>query len=181
VSEHTSNADLSKLLKIFYASPEELGSFTSVSVDETPEPYRGLLAHPHHMTVAMEQFHESLVDVHVDQVKQSGSDYARRIVLTRQSDGRIVQFGIVRIDFGYLDDAVRKKIESQSTPLGRILIEHKVLREIELVGLWRVTAGPDLARLLEIKPGSITYGRTAVIHCNHAAAVELLEIATPAE
>lgn len=179
--EPPANADLSRLWEIFYSAPEELGQFKAVSVDEMPEPYRQLLSHPHHMTVTMEQFHGSLVDVRVDAVKHDGNRYARRITLTRQSDGRTVQFGIVRLDFSYLSDAICKEIESQKTPLGRILINHNVLREIELARLWQVTAGPDLARLLEIEPGSITYGRTAVIHCNHAPAIELLEIAAPVE
>lgn len=177
--EPLANAELSRLLELFYDSPNALARFQAVSVDEMPEPFRQLLAHPHHMTVAMEQFHGSLVDVHVDTLKQDGEKYARRIVLTRQSDARKVQFGIVRLDFGCLSAAVRQEIESRKTPLGRILIEHNVLREIELIGLWRVEVGADLARLLDVEPGSVTYGRTAVIHCNHAPAVELLEIAAP--
>jgi hypothetical protein len=85
----------------------------------------------------------------------------------------------VRLNFEYLSPEVQRRIEIQSTPLGRILIEHNVLREIELVSLWRVSPGPDLCQLFGLEGPEITYGRTAIIHCNGSPAVELLEIVTP--
>ena len=144
-----------------------------------PEAYRQLLVHNHHMTVAMEEFHGDTVQVQVLQAQHVGNHYSRQILLTCQADGRVVQFGIVRLNLDYLSQHVRQEIESQATPLGRILIRHNVLREIELVGLWRVQPGPDLSRLFTAGPQEITYGRTAIIHCNGEPAVELLEIATP--
>ena len=80
-----------------------------------------------------------------------------------------------------LDPEVQRRIESQSTPLGRILIEHNVLREIELVALWRVNPGPDLCQLFGLSEPENVYGRTAIIHCNGSPAVELLEIVTPVD
>jgi chorismate-pyruvate lyase len=105
--------------------------------------------------------------------------YARKILLRRQSDGRVVQFGIMRVDFRFLGDVVRREIESQSTPLGRILIRHNVLREVELFKLWRVAPGEDLCRSFQCAVDEPTYGRTALIHCNRQPAIELLEIVTP--
>ena len=52
----------------------------------------------------------------------------------RESDGRVIQLGIVRINFDFLDPEVRQEIVAERTPLGHILIGHNVLREIEL---WR--------------------------------------------
>jgi len=101
--------------------------------------------------------------------------------LSRQSDGRVVQFGIVRLNFAQLGVEVRQEIESQSAPLGRILIRHNVMREIELLDLWRVKPGPELCRLFGTTAENMAYGRTAIIHCNGDAAVELLEIAAPVE
>ncbi len=146
-----------------------------------PLAYQTLLAHQNHMTVTVEHFHHSPVDVRVLATSMAGDHYSRKILLSRQSDGKVVQFGIVRLDFRYLNTAVRQAIESQSTPLGRILIEYNVLREVHLSHLWRVEVGPDLASLFAVAPGTVTYGRTAIIDCNGEPAVELLEIVTPVD
>jgi chorismate-pyruvate lyase len=146
-----------------------------------PLAYQTLLAHQNHMTVTVEHFHHSPVDVRVLATRLADDHYSRKILLSRQSDGKVVQFGIVRLDFRYLSTAVRQAIESQTTPLGRILIEYNVLREVHLSHLWRVEAGPDLANLFAIAPGTVTYGRTAIIDCNGEPAVELLEIVAPVD
>jgi chorismate-pyruvate lyase len=75
---------------------------------------------------------------------------------------------------------VWQRIESQEVPLGRVLIEHDVLREVQLCELWQIHAGPSLASLLRIKTGDTVYGRTALIFCDGEPAIELLEIVTPA-
>jgi chorismate-pyruvate lyase len=171
--------ELDTLVALFYDAPARLADFTEVQAADMPPVYQRLLAHNHHMTVTVELRHGSLVDVHVLATKQQGHHYARKILLTRRLDGRVVQFGIVRIDFGFLGDDVRREIESQSTPLGRILIEHNVLREVELFKLWQVVPSEDLCQLFNIAATSLTYGRTALIHCNGQPAIELLEIVTP--
>lgn len=174
------NTDPLPLVRLFYRRPEELGRFEEVTATAVAEPYRGLLAHPHHMTVAMEQYHGGTVDVRVLETKTAGNTYARRILLEQHSDGRVVQFGIMRLNFDYVSAEVRKEVESQSAPLGRILINHNLLSAIEVVALYRVTPGGDLCRLMGIGPRQTTYGRTAAIRSNGATAVELLEIVTPA-
>ena len=173
------NAELSTLVGLFYSSPDVLDQFEKVSPDEMPEPYRRLLVHRHHMTVAMEECHHGHVDVRVLQAKQDASHYFRQSLLSRQSDGRVVQLGIVRINFDYLDPVIRQEIVAEHTPLGRILIRHNVLREIELVALWRVTPGPDLCRHFAVTAQQTTFARTAIIHCDGQPALELLEISAP--
>ena len=42
----------------------------------------------------------------------------RKILLAKQSDGRIVQFGLVRIWLPYCSAEVRAEILAQKTPLG---------------------------------------------------------------
>ncbi len=53
----------SRLATLFYESLDELGRFEPATVDELPADYRALLAHHDHMTVALEAFHDSLVNV----------------------------------------------------------------------------------------------------------------------
>jgi hypothetical protein len=181
VRSRREQSELSKLVGLFYGSTAELGHFDQVPAELMPPAYRKLLDHDQHMTVAMEAFHESPVNVKVLLAKPSGDLYARRILLTRQSDGYVVQFGIVQLNFSMLGPQVRREIESQSAPLGRILIRHNVMREIELLNLWKVQPGPDLCHLFRTTPEKIAYGRTAIIHCNGDEAVELLEIAAPVD
>ncbi|HEY4310493.1 MAG TPA: hypothetical protein VGN12_13665 [Pirellulales bacterium] len=171
--------DLATLVALFYDSPPTLGSFDCVEARDMPLRFASLLAHEEHMTVTVERFHKSSVDVTVLDRQITPSHYARKILLSRQSDGGVVQYGIMRVNFAYLEPIVRRQIEAEDTPLGRVLIQNNVLRRVHLASLWRVTAGEELARLFDMTPGEITYGRTALIMCNEEPAVELLEIVTP--
>jgi chorismate-pyruvate lyase len=178
---HAVTADLDALVALFYRRPEGLGRFEEVASHDLSRDYRMLLAHDSHMTVTVERFHNGPVDVRVLESKLTGSHYARKILLARQSDGVVVQFGIMRLDFSAVSPEVRQEVESQSRPLGRILIDHNILREVHLTKLWKVTPGEDLRRLFDLPPGQITYGRTAIIHFGGEPAVELLEIVTPVD
>ncbi len=168
--------DLDTLVGLFYDSLEPVGVFEEVQPLEMPPVFRGLLAHEHHMTVTVEAHHQSRVDVRVLDRRVTPTHYAREILLARQSDGRVVQYGIMRVNFSYLGDAVRRRIESEQTPLGRILIEHDVLRRVHLFSLWKVAPGERLRETLELDAPTPVYGRTALIYCNEEPAIELLEI-----
>lgn len=147
---------------------------------EIPEPYNKLLNHQHHMTVAVESHWGEQVDVHVHRAKEHERSYSREITLVTSETKRIVQYGIVRLEIDALDDDVWRQIETQQAPLGRVLIQHNVLRKVELCGLWRIQAGPSLANLMHLRIGDETYGRTALIHCDGVPAIQLLEIVAPA-
>ncbi len=174
-----STADLETLVGLFHTHIEDLGTFVSRPHKELPVVYRRLLAHTGHMTVTVEDRHHSPVDVEVLNVQTTPSHYSRQILLRRQSDRRVVQFGIVRLALEVLDPATRDEILSQRVPLGRVLIEHGVMRAVQLLGLWQVQCGKELAHHFGASVGHITYGRTALIYCNGEPAVELLEIVAP--
>lgn len=171
--------DLHTLTGLFHASREALGRFGEVSIEEVPEPYRRLLAHNDHMTVAVEEHHGGPVDVRVLERQVTETHYAREILLARQSDGVVVQYGIMRVAFAYLRPEVQNEIRAEQTPLGRILIEHNVHRRVQLFSLRRVELGEELSRHFEFPTGAIAYGRTALIECNQVPAIELLEIVAP--
>ena len=78
-----------------------------------------------------------------------------------------------------LEEDVWRQIENQEVPLGRVLIRHDVLREVELCELWQIKSGPCLASLLHRSIGETLYGRTALIHCDGEPAIELLEVVAP--
>ena len=145
-----------------------------------PEPYKRLLVHEQHMTVTMEAFHGGPVDVRILERQFAGDIYSRKIVLTKAGTDEVVQFGLVRFDLSYVTSAVRDEILKGETPLGRVLINHNVLRHIDLGAILKITLGPGLAELMNAPEGAVTYGRLATIFCNRHPAVDLLEVPTPA-
>lgn len=150
-----------------------------VAREATPEPYHRMLVHEHHMTVTMEAWHQSAVEVRVLQSAYVDDVYCRRILLLKEGTDQVVQFGIVRFNFRFVTEAVRHEIESEKTPLGRVLIQHNVLRHIDLGAILRFSAGPGLCAHLPMKEHDVTYGRMATIFCNGMPAVDLLEISAP--
>lgn len=170
------DVELDELIDLFYKVPAALGAFTEVGADDLPAPSRHLLAHDHHMTVTVEDFHGCDVDVEVLESRFDDGHYSRKILLTRQSDGQVVMFGIVRLDVSVLSAEVRREIEAQQIPLGRILIDHNVLRSVKLLSLFRIDSGNDLVQCMGLASGTTCYGRTALIYCDGAPAIELLEV-----
>ncbi len=154
-------------------------SFEQIAAADMPQPYAQLLVHEHHMTVTMEDFYRQPVEVDVLAERLEDHWYARKILLRLPQGGRAVQFGLVRIDFTYCSPPVREAIRQRQTPLGRILIEHNVLRRIEPTAYLRVVPGPDLMKWFGLAQPTPTYGRLALIHCDGQPAVELLEIPAP--
>ena len=156
-----------------------LRAYEYIPAEQMPEPYHQLLVHEHHMTVTVEAHHGCLVDVRVLQRIHEDDTYARKILLTRQSDGQVVQFGLVRIHFQYCSAAVRDEIVAGQTPIGRILINHDVLRRIEPTAFLRILPGPAMVEWFAMKPAQAVYGRLALIHCDNQPAVELMEVVAP--
>jgi chorismate-pyruvate lyase len=170
---------LPSLIEVYYASPSTLGEFHRVSADDVPDPYRGLLAHRCHMTVTVEAFHGDSVDVTVLRSSYHERAYCREILLKTHCTGDVVQYGIVRLNMDLVAERPRDEILEERKPLGRVLIEHEVLREVELFDLFLVRCGPALAEFFGVEIGTLTYGRTALIYCDSEPAIELLEIVAP--
>ncbi len=167
---------LPQLTSLFFPTLDELGQFEPVESSDLPDAYQSLLAHHDHMTVTVEAWHNSLVDVRVLAEQRADDSYARKILLILQRDASPVQFGLVRINLTDLPEIVRLEIESQALPLGRIMIRHHLMREVELCQLWRVTPGPELRSHLQLNDDTPIFGRTARILVDGQPAVELLEI-----
>src|SRR6185437_12858962 len=102
-----------------------------VSAEQLPEPFHWLLVHRNHMTKVLEAQYGRPMELEV--VKQSLDDefYTRKIILRPQGTDVIVEVGIVRLNFRFMGAEVREEILKQQTPLGAILIRHKVLRKVQ--------------------------------------------------
>ena len=175
------------LVRLFSRPGPDFATFREVSAGAVPQPARGLLDHASHMTVAMERLHGTPLGLRVVARSRdlAGATpwYAREILLLSPSDA-VVQYGIVRIDLSRVDAATAAAVRSARLPLGRVLIDAGLLREVHAVALLEVTPGPRLAALFG--PESVastavptTYGRVAEISLGGHPAVELLEILPP--
>ncbi|MFK7776873.1 MAG: hypothetical protein QM501_01965 [Gimesia sp.] len=168
--------ELDALVKLFPHEQQLFERAEHVSSSAIPDPYKSLLAHNHHMTVTMEDYHDSSVDVSVLNQRLDENVYSRVILLSKTGTDDVVQFGIVRFNFDYVTQDVKDEILAGEIPLGRVLINHNVLRHVDLGAVLRITAGPGLAKVMKIEPGEVTYGRLATIFCNQQPAIDLLEI-----
>ncbi len=149
-----------------------------VQPDEIPHPQDQLLVHHNHMTEVLERHHGRPLSVHVHEEHQDGDLYTRKITLTPVGrDDRTVEWGVVRMDFRYMDPAVRDEILAKELPLGAVLIKHNVLRRVKPRWFLRFpAAGPVLSLF---GPGAATealYGRVGTIYCNEEPAIEVIEI-----
>jgi chorismate-pyruvate lyase len=170
--------DLRTLWGLFYPAGQ-VPEHTFVRADQVPEPYHTLLVHEHHMTVTVEAHHGSLVDVKVLARRLDGEFYSRKILLTLQSNGRVVQFGLPRVNLALCSPEVRAEILAQKTPLGRILINHNVLRRIEPTAFFRIIPNAEMCRWFGLDKPLPTYGRLGLIHCDGKPAIEVVEILAP--
>jgi hypothetical protein len=170
--------DYAELYGLF-PDPDGLPRAELVRADAVPEPYHGLLVHTHHMTVTVEQFYGRPVDVKVLDTRTDGHDYARKILLTLQGTGRVVQFGIVQLDLDLLSSTVRDEILEQKTPLGRVLIRNNVFRRVQPTAYLRVTPNRAMCGWFGLAEPVTTYGRLGVIFCDGKPAIEVLEVMAP--
>ena len=172
--------DMADLFENFGQHEASVPSACVLATSQVPEPFRSLLSHENHMTVTLEEHIGGPVKVHVLEEARNENQYARKSLLTDAATGKVVQFGILRFNFDHCRDEVRDRILEGNTPLGRILIEHDVLRRISTHALLRINPNEEIMThfgLTEITP---VYGRLATIFCNEEPAVDLLEIVSPA-
>jgi chorismate-pyruvate lyase len=176
-----------ELIRAFPEAAAGFGTLRTMRPDDLPQPYRELLDHRSHMTVVMERLCGGLVGLEVvaTRVEPPAAPgdrglYMREILLTNAS-GAVVQHGIVRIDLSVVDGSTAEAILAAKTPLGRILIDANLLRDVHDVGLLEVVPGPHLRRLFGASAADVprTFGRVAEISLGGRPAVELLEIAAP--
>jgi chorismate-pyruvate lyase len=171
--------ELNALVHSFSNDPPLIADAEHVPSALTPEPYKSMLVHDQHMTVTMESYHRSKVDVQILERSRDGETYCRKILLLKAGTPEVVQFGLVRFNFQYVTAEVRDEIVAGNTPLGRVLINHNVLRQIDLGAILRITMGPQLHELFGKPAERVTYGRLATIFCNKRPAVDLLEVTVP--
>ena len=147
---------------------------------EVPQPYRSLLAHEGHMTTTLERHWQTKVTLEVLATHHEEPLYTRKILLRHGETGAVVQFGVMQFDFRSCPAEVRDEILEQATPLGRILINHGLLRRISTHALLEIEADEEIRRALgfsatDVGPPRHIWGRLATIYVDEQPAVALLE------
>jgi chorismate-pyruvate lyase len=148
-----------------------------VHPDGIPHPADHLLVHHEHMTIVLEKHHGRPVDVHVLEERLTGDTYIRKISLTPVGSDKVVEWGIVRLNFRYMSAQVRDEILAKKLPLGAILIKHKVHRRIKPRYFLRFPEHGQVLNLFTPNYGQAAWGRLGTIFCDDEPAIELLEIA----
>lgn len=166
------------LESLFAALPRPLPvpAYSVVSANSIPEPFHQLLVHDRHMTIAQERFHSCKIGVRVLQSQLRDGWYARQIVLIPRGTDRVVQGGAVRIHLHMLDPEVQTAIRREDTPLGHVLINHEVLRQIEVTRYLRIAPGDALKAWPGFNPTERCYARLGILHCDRQPAIEVFEI-----
>ena len=154
---------------------------TEVAPAQIPEPFHWLLVHRNHMTKVLEAQYGRPMDLDVVKYQLDDEFYTRKIILRPQGHDTIVEVGVVRLNFRFMTPEIRQEILERHTPLGAILIRHKVLRKVQPRWYLKFPANaPLLAAAGAVFPHT-TFGRIGTIYCNHEPAIEVLEIVTGVE
>lgn len=165
-----------------FAAADFVPECTIVQPDQIPFPQDQLLVHHQHMTVVLQKHYGTPVDVRVMEEHLDGDIYTRKILLTPGGSEKVVEWGIVKLDFRYMAAAVRDEILAKRLPLGAVLIKHDVLRRVKprwflrlppggpVLGLFASPAVPDPSF------GPTAYGRIGTIYCDEEPAIEVVEV-----
>lgn len=149
-----------------------------VRASDMPKPFSELLVHNDHMTTRLRDHHRRPVELRVLDEVHEDPIYRRKIVLTLAGTDRVVEFGVVRIDFRLMLPATRAEILSHRRPLGDILIRSNLFRQIEPRWYVKLSARcPTLADFCDAGLEQV-YGRVGTIYCDGDPAVEMLEVIT---
>jgi hypothetical protein len=107
--------------------------------------------------------------------------YTRKILLRPQGTDQVVEVGIVRLNFRFMSREVREEILARHTPLGAILIRHKVLRKVQPRWFLKFPPSAPLLEAAGVAFPGVSYGRIGTIDCNGEPAIEVLEVVSGLE
>ena len=171
-------AKVVRLMLAFFGD-SEVPLARAIDAAAVPAPYRSLLVHSGHMTEALERHYGGALSVHPYRIRREGDIYGRRIDLTAAGLDAPVMTGIMIFNLALVGATVRDEIVQAASPLGEILIRHRILRRVKPDAFLKFDPrDPLVARFGRPAPRP-AYGRLATIDCDGRPAVDLLEIVRP--
>ncbi len=134
-----------------------------IEADAIPQPYRSLLAHDSDMTSTLERFHGGAVVLRPLETRRDRDAFLRRVLLVREADGRIVEFGAIRIVLERFDEAAQRQILESRQPLGAIIRDAGMACRCRPSGFFSIRPGAELRGLLGLDGAERLYGRRNVL------------------
>jgi chorismate-pyruvate lyase len=171
-------AKVVRLMLAFFGD-SEVPRAAALPPAELPELPRRLLAHNGHMTEVLTRHHGAALSVKPYRIHREGDIYGRRLDLFAAGTDGPVMTGIMIFNLALVAEPVRDEIVQAQTPLGEILIHHRILRRVAPDAFLRFDARDPLAARFGLAPAQPAYGRLATIDCDQRPAVDLLEIVRP--
>jgi chorismate-pyruvate lyase len=181
VSIDTADDAAAKIVRLMLAffGDGEISRVRTLAPESIPAPYRRLLAHAGHMTEVLERHHGGALRVQPYRIRREGDLYGRRIDLFAAGVHGPVMTGIMIFNLALVAPAVRDEIVGAQSPLGEILIRHRILRRVAADAFLAFEATDPLAARFGSTANQPAYGRLATIDCDRRPAVDLLEIVRP--
>jgi chorismate-pyruvate lyase len=173
--------DAAKVVRLMLAffGDSEVPLARTIAAPSIPEPYRPLLAHSGHMTEALERHHGGALSVRPYRIRREGDIYGRRIDLFAAGVDGPVMTGIMIFNLALVAAKVRDEIVGAQSPLGEILIRHRILRRVAPDAFLEFDRADPLVARFGSSVSRPAYGRLATIDCDQRPAVDLLEIVRP--
>jgi len=171
-------AKVVRLMLAFFGD-SELPRAHAVAGTDVPEPYRSLLVHSGHMTEVLERHHGGSASVQPYRIHRQGDLYGRRLDLHITGVEGPVMTGIMIFNLALVAAKVRDEILAAASPLGEILIRHRILRRVVPDAYLAFDAADPLLARFGLPRAQPAYGRLATIDCDRRPAVDLLEIVRP--
>jgi hypothetical protein len=176
----TAHDALAELCSGFVGSNKLRYDCAVVTPEEMPEPFRKLLVHEMHMTLALTSNYGAFLELNVKEMHYEGNLYSRKINLTIPRNHLIVEHGLVRLNLHNIPHAVWQEIIQQRAPMGEILLRHNILQRIQPKWFLRLDPGSDMLAWMGSQTTRPLYGRLGTIFCNGEPTVEVLEVVTGA-
>ncbi len=175
VDTRDSLADLCGAFPDYHCEAEAV---REVDAADMPEPYRRLLVHKRHMTLALSEHFGVAPNLYVMAERRNGSKYVRKIFLTAGNRSDSIELGVVRMDLDCLREDVADQILQRRLPLGEILTRHEVMRRIEPRSFLLFPRCSSVLGWFGHPRAGPFYGRLGTIYCNEHPAIDVLEIVT---
>lgn len=171
-------AKVVRLMLAFFGD-SEVPLARAVGAGSVPPPYRSLLVHNGHMTEVLERQFGGMLSVHPYRIRRENDLYGRRIDLRISGREAPVMTGIMIFNLALVAAQVRDEIVRAESPLGEILIRHRILRRVASDAFLQFDPDDPLVGRFGLKDARPAYGRLATIDCDQRPAVDLLEIVCP--
>ena len=167
---------LAKARRVRMLFPDYAVTLEDVTGDALPESHAAILLRSEHLTQMLQDYNSGPLELKVLDRHRHGSNYSR--VITKAGGGRILEFAFITIDLDLCPPTVAADILAEMSPVGRILIDSGVPRELRVLGFCKIELAPG-NRMFAVDRPTTTYGRYTTIALNGVPAIYVLELIAP--